>query len=130
MSTHLGQLVKEIAKSKGVKFTWLAEQLHMSRQNLNSVFQRHALDVELLQNLSDLLDYNFFDHVTPERFRNLETATETTSDVQEPAASEQYAQKPKITIQITVEDPEIERKLLELVLSEDQLASLGMKSNS
>lgn len=62
MSLHIGKLIAQIIKEKGVKLTVLAEQIHTSKQNLNHIFKRESIDTNILLKLSNALEYNFFVH--------------------------------------------------------------------
>lgn len=96
-----------------MKYTNLARELGMSRQNLNSVFHRKSIDIELLQQLSEALDYNFFEALTPKRLRNRHTRLTQSSD---------GSQRSRVVVQIYVDDPITENEVLELVLPAHEVA--------
>ncbi|NCA80419.1 MAG: XRE family transcriptional regulator, partial [Sphingobacteriia bacterium] len=41
--------------------TWLARQIPCTRNNMYKIFRKSNLDTTLLQHISQILDYNFFD---------------------------------------------------------------------
>jgi len=114
-SIHVGQLIRQVAKDKGIKFTYLSEALSMSRQNLNSVFQRKSVDLVLLYKFSEVLDYNFFYDVMPDRFKD-DGSISRGSMVNEPEEPYNAAKKPRITLQIAIHDPSVEQEVLGLIL--------------
>ncbi len=62
MSLHIGKLISKVLKEKGIKSTELAEKIHTSKQNLNSIFKREHIDTSILLKLCSALQYNFFLH--------------------------------------------------------------------
>ena len=62
-------------ESKGMSKAELARRLHMSPANVHKIFKRTTVDARLLQDISKILDYDFFQHFKPE----------VTSSRQEPA---------------------------------------------
>lgn len=59
---HIGQRVKEIfcqlPKDKSVM--WLASRLHCDRRNVYRIFNRDNIDIQLLNQLSVVLEHDFF----------------------------------------------------------------------
>lgn len=60
-NVHFGQLVKAVFEESGMTVSELARQLHCERTNVYAIFKRHTIDVELLANLSKILNHNFLD---------------------------------------------------------------------
>lgn len=54
-----------------------ARQLNCERTNVYTIFKRRTIDVELLVNISKILEYNFFEDVLKETNLN----TKTTHDI-------------------------------------------------
>lgn len=68
MEIHIGQKIKQIAKSKGIGATELAKILKRTRANVGQIFSRKSIDPDLLYKISKILDYNFFE-LYAEKFR-------------------------------------------------------------
>lgn len=58
---HIGQLVKTVFDERGMSVSELARQLNCERTNVYTIFRRRTVDVELLAQLSEILDHNFLD---------------------------------------------------------------------
>ena len=57
---HIGELIKEVVTRKGVKASWIAEQLGCHRNNVYLIFSRSWIDTETLMKLSRILNHDFF----------------------------------------------------------------------
>jgi lambda repressor-like predicted transcriptional regulator len=57
---HLGQIVKAELTRQGRSITWLAQQVGCSRENLYKVFRHKWIYTDLLFQISEALDYDFF----------------------------------------------------------------------
>lgn len=57
---HLGQIVKDELARQGRSITWLAQQVGCSRENLYKVFRHKWIYTDLLFQISEALDYDFF----------------------------------------------------------------------
>lgn len=58
----IGQKIKEIVALRGMSKTELSRRLNMSSTNIHKIFKRDSIDTELLQRLSEQLNYNFFSY--------------------------------------------------------------------
>ena len=58
---HIGKLIKAKLDEQGRKASWLAKQVNCTRFNIYKVFQRESIDTKLLIEISNALDYNFFE---------------------------------------------------------------------
>ena len=65
---HLGQIVKTELARQCRSITWLAQQVSCSRENLYKVFRHKWIYTDLLFQISEALDYDFF-QVCSERFQ-------------------------------------------------------------
>lgn len=76
MSFHLGRKVEEIAKSQGYSQTALGKEVNMSKPGIASMYKRSGIDTDLLIKLTEVLGYDFFQHVyendTLKGFKELE----------------------------------------------------------
>ncbi|MBO4481572.1 MAG: helix-turn-helix domain-containing protein [Bacteroidales bacterium] len=57
---HIGELIKKVVAQKGIKTSWIAEQLGCHRNNVYLIFSRSWIDTETLMKLSRILNYDFF----------------------------------------------------------------------
>ncbi|GHT17684.1 hypothetical protein FACS189429_2310 [Bacteroidia bacterium] len=56
---HIGSLIKQVAQERKVKPREFAEQLYYCRSNIYDIFKRPSIDFDLLQKISEILDYDF-----------------------------------------------------------------------
>lgn len=60
---NIGQEVRNKVEENGMSKAKFAELLGIARQNIEkTVFQKHSLDTDLLCNISEVLNCNFFDY--------------------------------------------------------------------
>lgn len=58
---NIGQEIREKVEESGMSKAKFAELLGIARQNIEkTVFQKHSIDTDLLCNISEVLNYNFF----------------------------------------------------------------------
>ena len=57
---HIGEIIKEVVAQKGIKTSWIAEQLGCHRNNIYLIFARSWIDTETLMKLSRILNHDFF----------------------------------------------------------------------
>ena len=57
---HIGHLIQEELARQGRTVTWLAKQLHCSRQNVYGIFENHWIYTDTLLKISEILDVDFF----------------------------------------------------------------------
>ncbi len=63
---HIGKEIHRIVKEKGVKVNWLAEQVDVSRSNMQKVFNRADIGAIMLAKISKALNHNFLYQVETE----------------------------------------------------------------
>lgn len=69
---NIGQEVRKKVEENGIAKAKFAELLGIARQNIEkTVFLKHSLDTDLLCNISEVLDCNFFDYYKSEDERNI-----------------------------------------------------------
>ena len=60
---NIGEEVRKKVDERGLSKAKFAELLGIARQNIEkTVFQKHSLDTDLLCNISEVLNCNFFDY--------------------------------------------------------------------
>ena len=57
---HIGNRIKAELERQGRTITWLAEEVHYSRENLYKVFRHPWINPDLLFKLCDVLHHDFF----------------------------------------------------------------------
>ena len=58
---HIGSLIKSEVKHRGITYSEFARRIGTQRQNVErKVFTQQGLDTELLIQISEILDFDFF----------------------------------------------------------------------
>ena len=57
---NIGEIIKAEVTHKGIKVSWLAEQLNCHRNNVYLIFSRRWIDTDTLMKLSRILNHDFF----------------------------------------------------------------------
>ena len=57
---HIGQLIQETLREKGISASWLAKKIYCHPTNMYKIFQKKYIDTELLEAISLALDTDFF----------------------------------------------------------------------
>lgn len=57
---HIGKLIKAELAQQGRSITWLASQVDCSRENLYKVFRHKWIYTDLLLQICEALDFDFF----------------------------------------------------------------------
>jgi hypothetical protein len=60
MSIHIGNTIKEVFESSGIKPGIFCKQINTGRRNLYSIFNRKDISAELLFKISIILKHDFF----------------------------------------------------------------------
>ena len=60
MSLHIGQRIKEELERQGHKKSWLAQEINRSRTVCYNIFNKPTIDTELLSQICQALNYDFF----------------------------------------------------------------------
>jgi len=66
MESKIGEIIKGRVAVLGMSKAELARRLNMSPANIHKIFKRSSIDSELLRNLSNILDYDFFQYFKTE----------------------------------------------------------------
>lgn len=64
----IGEHIKEVLLSQHHSAKWLADQIPCERTNVYDIFKRTDINVNLLQRLSVILDFDFFKELSKETF--------------------------------------------------------------
>ena len=57
---HIGSLIEQELRRQDRSVTWLASELHCDRTNVYKVFKKKSIDTKLLEDISVILQHNFF----------------------------------------------------------------------
>lgn len=57
---HIGELIKKQVKLKGIRVSWLADQLHCHRNNIYKIYEKQWIDTHILMQISKCLNHDFF----------------------------------------------------------------------
>ena len=57
---HLGRLIKAELQRQGRTITWLAGEVHCTRENLYKIFRHPWINTDMLFKISEALDCDFF----------------------------------------------------------------------
>ena len=57
---HIGQGVKAELSQQGRTITWLAGEVHCTRENLYKIFRKPWMNTDMLFKISRALDHDFF----------------------------------------------------------------------
>lgn len=61
---HIGNYIKEKLKEDGHSVTWFAEQICCTRTHVYKIFSKSSIDTEILERISRILDYDFFEEIS------------------------------------------------------------------
>ena len=67
MTVFIGKLIKDITERRGISKSELGRRLNMSPTNVHKIFKRETIDTGLLHKISEVLEYDFFNHFTPNK---------------------------------------------------------------
>ena len=57
----IGKKIEEVLKDRNMSVTEFAKKINTNRNNVYDIFKRKSIDTELLQKISKILAYNFFE---------------------------------------------------------------------
>lgn len=63
---HIGKKIKEVWRRSRLKGTEFATAINRDRQVIYDIFKRESIDTELLQNISKVLNHDFFSYYSNE----------------------------------------------------------------
>jgi hypothetical protein len=89
MRLHIGKEIEKKYKESGIKLSEFARRLSTSPRNVYTIFERSEIKTDMLQKISEVLDFNFFALYLPDNL------------VQEPKTS--YGKSLHNTIAVIVE---------------------------
>ena len=66
---HIGNKIKDVIAQQGRTTRWLAEQIPCERTNAYKILKRSTMDIDLLQRIAQILEYDFFKDLSDETFK-------------------------------------------------------------
>jgi plasmid maintenance system antidote protein VapI len=63
---HIGHLIQEQLKKDQRSVSWLAREIHCTRNNVYKIFNKASLDSDLILKISRAMQFNFFQYYTAE----------------------------------------------------------------
>ena len=57
---HIGKIIRDKLREQGRTATWLAKQIPCSKNHIYKILSKSSINTDLLQRISQILDYNFF----------------------------------------------------------------------
>ncbi len=73
---HIGNILRERLRKEGKSVVWLARELGCHRTNVYNLFDKYSLDTVLLERLSVILNYNFFELYSEETKEKMKRKSE------------------------------------------------------
>ncbi|MCT1533015.1 helix-turn-helix domain-containing protein [Sphingobacterium daejeonense] len=75
MHEKIGQIIKQIATSKGLSQKQFGDKINRTKQAVAGIYKRSTIDIELLKVISEKLEHDFLEYYYEEEpfktFRNL-----------------------------------------------------------
>jgi transcriptional regulator with XRE-family HTH domain len=62
MSIHIGNIIHELIKNKGLKAKFVSKKINVSESTVYKIYKQETIDVDKLIRLSQLLNTNLFLH--------------------------------------------------------------------
>lgn len=66
MALHIGEKIKQRLEAIGMSKSEFSRRINTSPQNVYGIFKRQSIDTDLLRQISDVLDFNFFSYYVPD----------------------------------------------------------------
>jgi hypothetical protein len=57
---HIGHLIEQELRRQERSVAWFARKLHCDPSNVYKIFKKQSIDTQLLENISSILQHNFF----------------------------------------------------------------------
>jgi plasmid maintenance system antidote protein VapI len=72
---HIGHLIREQLKADDRSVSWLAREIHCTRNNVYKIFNKPSLDSDLILKISVAMNFNFFQYYTAEFLESIKART-------------------------------------------------------
>jgi transcriptional regulator with XRE-family HTH domain len=61
MEVHIGQKIEQTVQDSGLKISEFAKRMNTSPRNIYSIFKRKTITVDMLKEIGEVLNKNFFE---------------------------------------------------------------------
>ena len=61
---HIGQLIRAQLKADDRSVSWLAREIHCTRNNVYKILNKPSLEGDLILRISNAMNFNFFQYYT------------------------------------------------------------------
>ena len=72
---HIGHLIREQLKADKRSVSWLAREIHCTRNNVYKIFNKPSLDGDLILKISVAMNFNFFQYYTADFIESIKART-------------------------------------------------------
>ena len=72
---HIGRLIREQLKADQRSVSWLAREIHCTRNHVYKIFNKPSLDGDLILKISVAMNFNFFQYYTAEFVESIKART-------------------------------------------------------
>lgn len=72
---HIGQLIREQLKADERSVSWLAREIHCTRNHVYKIFNKPSLDSALILRISKVMHFNFFQYYTADFLESMKDRT-------------------------------------------------------
>ena len=72
---HIGHLIREQLKADDRSVSWLAREIHCTRNHVYKIFNKPSLDGDLILKISVAMNFNFFQYYTAEFVESIKART-------------------------------------------------------
>lgn len=72
---HIGHLIHEQLKADERSVSWLAREIHCTRNHVYKIFNKPSLDSTLILRISKVMHFNFFQYYTADFLESMKDRT-------------------------------------------------------
>lgn len=91
---HIGEKIKEVFDNTNLKVVEFAKRLNTTRENVYDIFKRKSIDTQMLHDISQILNYDFF-----QLYLNPNTKDELKKELEEAKKEIEYLKKINILLE-------------------------------
>lgn len=70
---HIGHLIRQQLKADDRSVSWLAREIHCTRNHVYKIFNKPSLDGNLILKISVAMNFNFFQYYSAEFLESIKT---------------------------------------------------------
>ena len=122
----IGQLIENEVRRQQLNMVEFAKRIHCERANVYKIFKRNNIDIQLLANISRVLNYNFFEEIAKNYSLADEPSEETEKQTYELNAVSNFLQFVPEVLKEMGKEPLIIGGAKELLEGRDELPDFGL----